>query len=92
MMNLLRTGNIMIDTAVSMFIPILFSSFTFFLKILFPFIESILDNYFFVDDNSIVSLDYEVKLSFSLCLSVSLSPYLSLSDFFLSFTKTLGAI
>jgi hypothetical protein len=42
------------------------------LKILFPFIESILDNYFFVDDNSIVSLDYEVKLSFSLCLSVSL--------------------
>jgi hypothetical protein len=59
-MNLLRTGNIVIDTAVSMFVPVLFSSFGFFLKIVFPIIESIMDTYLFIDDSKMVTLDYEV--------------------------------
>lgn len=60
-MNILRTGNIVIDTGVSMLVPILFASISFFFNIFFPIFDYLLETFVFTDDTAFMSLEYEVR-------------------------------
>lgn len=75
-MNILRTGNILIDTIVSMSIPALFISINFLLRFLIPLINTILLFFTSNTDNIEKLLEYEVKYLLSYLLSYLIYPYL----------------